>query len=157
MCFYSINNIFFCDRGCSFDSKKENDMKNFDIEEVRNLINEYNKSYGKRSEGDIVFFKDNYTNDAYSMPPGVEELKGIENIINYFKAGADSPKASVEVLLKDIIGGPEIVTEIGTYEIFDSASKSIDKGKFIALWKQEDGKWKIFREIWNTDVSHKNE
>ena len=28
---------------------------------------------------------------------------------------------------------------------------SVDNGKFIAIWKQEDGKWKLFREIWNTN------
>ena len=50
----------------------------------------------------------------------------------------------------EVTGGPEGVTEIGVYEMGDG-SKVIDKGKYIVLWKKEDGKWKLFRDIWNSD------
>jgi hypothetical protein len=37
----------------------------------------------------------------------------------------------------------------------DGKGGSVDKGKFIALWKQEVGKWKMYREIWNYDITLK--
>ena len=33
----------------------------------------------------------------------------------------------------------------------DKSGKEIDKGKYIVLWKMEDGKWKLHRDIFNSD------
>jgi len=45
----------------------------------------------------------------------------------------------------------KIWLEEGSYDFPDGKGGSFDKGKFIAIWKQEDGRWKLFREIWNSD------
>ena len=29
-------------------------------------------------------------------------------------------------------------------------TKTVDKGNYIVVWKKDDGKWKIFRDIWNS-------
>jgi ketosteroid isomerase-like protein len=34
----------------------------------------------------------------------------------------------------------------------DKDGKQIDKGKYIVLWKKEDGKWKLFRDCYNSDL-----
>jgi ketosteroid isomerase-like protein len=52
----------------------------------------------------------------------------------------------------NIYGNESLVVEEGTYNFPDGKGGSFDKGKFIALWKQEGGKWKLYREIWNTDM-----
>jgi ketosteroid isomerase-like protein len=54
---------------------------------------------------------------------------------------------------REIYGNEDLVVEEGTYNFPDGKGGSIDKGKFIAIWKQEDGKWKLYREIWNTDIT----
>ena len=51
-----------------------------------------------------------------------------------------------------MFGGKDGVTETGTYEMFVDKNVSVDKGKFIVLWKQVDGKWKMHRDIWNSDM-----
>jgi hypothetical protein len=30
--------------------------------------------------------------------------------------------------------------------------KVLDKGKYIVIWKKEDGTWKLHRDIWTTSV-----
>jgi ketosteroid isomerase-like protein len=37
--------------------------------------------------------------------------------------------------------------------MLDSAGNKLEKGKFIVLWKQEKGIWKMYRDIWNSDAS----
>ena len=49
-------------------------------------------------------------------------------------------------------GTEELVTEVGSYTMTDKAGKEIDKGKYIDLWKMEDGKWKLHRDIFNSDM-----
>ena len=57
----------------------------------------------------------------------------------------------VVITATNVYGGPDAVIEEGYYTFPGDDGVIYDKGKFIAIWKQEDGKWKLFREIWNTD------
>jgi ketosteroid isomerase-like protein len=61
-------------------------------------------------------------------------------------------EAVIELPAGNFYGDKNLVVEEGTYNFPDGKGGSVDKGKFIALWKQEDGKWKLYREIWNTDI-----
>lgn len=36
--------------------------------------------------------------------------------------------------------------------ILDKDGKQLDKGKYIVLWKKEEGKWKLFRDCYNSDL-----
>jgi ketosteroid isomerase-like protein len=51
---------------------------------------------------------------------------------------------------KEVYEGDETVTEVGTYEM-SGDSKTIDKGKYIVVWKKDGDKWKLYRDIWNSD------
>ncbi|MEZ5425916.1 MAG: hypothetical protein R2747_06615 [Pyrinomonadaceae bacterium] len=134
-------------------SKAENEnVKKFEIATVKAVIYEANKVYGERfTKGDKRFYEEKYVRDACIMPENIAEICGRENIKNYYYGSGEKNKLKITITPKDIIGGEEVVVEIGGYELFDETSKSIDKGKFIATWRQEDGKWKLHREIWNTD------
>jgi len=50
-----------------------------------------------------------------------------------------------------VYGSGDYVTEEGTYELFAAENKSIDKGKFLVLWKKTDAGWKMYRDIFNSD------
>jgi ketosteroid isomerase-like protein len=58
---------------------------------------------------------------------------------------------NVSLTTEEVMGGPEVVIETGTYELSGIANKSLDKGKFVVAWKKEDGKWKMQRNIFNTN------
>ena len=57
----------------------------------------------------------------------------------------------LNITTTDVWGTADFVAEEGTLSMLDKAGKEIDKGKYIALWKMEDGKWKIFRDCFNSD------
>jgi ketosteroid isomerase-like protein len=50
---------------------------------------------------------------------------------------------------KDEEGHNDIVFEVGTYVLRGKDGGILDKGKYLAIWKQEGGRWKSHREIWN--------
>jgi len=33
----------------------------------------------------------------------------------------------------------------------DSAGNTLEKGKFIVLWKEQNGVWKMHKDVWNSD------
>ena len=126
---------------------------NFDLTQVKNHIEEMNKAYSQRfTTNDSIFYVDRYCRDAEVYCPALPAVKGREAIRAFFYSGGNNTETVIELPPGNIYGGPDLVVEEGTYNFPDGKGGSVDKGKFIALWKQEDGKWKLFREIWNTDL-----
>ena len=104
--------------------------KDFKLEDVKAFINRSNKIYNERYlVNDINIINQKYCKDAC---------------------------LNIEVVAKNIYGGPVYVNEEGVYKIDDKNGKTLDVGKFIAIWKQENKSWKLYREIWNTDIDSTN-
>ena len=57
---------------------------------------------------------------------------------------------SFDLNTKEIFEGNDVVTEVGTYTMGDG-KKFNDKGKYIVVWKKDGDKWKLYRDIWNSD------
>src|SRR5687768_38957 len=125
----------------------------FNLDSVKTHITEMNKSYGQRFKtNDAAFYKERYCKDAAVYSPNVPAVVGIDSIINFFYNGGNNAEAIIELPPNDIYGNADLEVEDGTYNFPDGKGGNVDKGKFIAIWKQEDGKWKLYREIWNTDL-----
>ena len=43
--------------------------------------------------------------------------------------------------------------EIGKYTLNGEAGNVMDSGKYVVIRKQEDGQWKLHRDIWNSSLS----
>lgn len=140
----------------SCEEKKENNKETFDLAAVKNHIIEMNKTYSDRFvKNDTAFYYERYCKDAEVYSPGVPVVKGRDSIISFFYQDGKNKEAKIELPTGNFYGNSELVVEEGLYNFPDGKGGSFDKGKFIALWKQEAGKWKLFREIWNTDITPK--
>ena len=51
-----------------------------------------------------------------------------------------------------IYGNKDYVIDEGTYYLRYGKENTIDKGKYINVWKNIDGEWKIYSNIWNTNL-----
>jgi ketosteroid isomerase-like protein len=135
---------------CSSNDKKP--VTGFDISTAKNHIAEMNKSYSKRfTTNDTAFYTTRYCKDAQVFSPNVPAVAGRDAISKFFYGDGKNTETVIELPIGNIYGNEELVVEEGTYNFPDGKGGSIDKGKFIALWKMEDGQWKLYREIWNTD------
>lgn len=125
----------------------------FTIDPVKAHIMEMNKTYSKRfSTNDSAFYAERYCADAEVYSPAMPAVKGRNAIRSFFYNNGTNKEAVIELPAGNFYGDEDLVVEEGTYNFPDGKGGSIDKGKFIALWKQEEGKWKLYREIWNTDM-----
>lgn len=132
----------------------EHEETKFDIEPVKAHIVEMNESYGQRfTTNDSLFYFERYCKDAVVMGAHAPAVHGRDSIRNYFYNGGNNTELVIELPAGNFYGNAELVVEEGTYNFPDGKGGSVDKGKLIALWKQEDGKWKLYREIWNSDNS----
>ena len=123
------------------------------VDEARKAIAENNQTYGESfAKGDSTLFLSHYTADACIMPPDAPKLCGKEGVMGFFNYGTQKMGVkNIVVTTDEVFGSDQAMVEVGQYELFgDSArTKSMEKGKFIVVWKKEDGKWKMHRDIFN--------
>ncbi|MFZ1528033.1 MAG: nuclear transport factor 2 family protein [Ferruginibacter sp.] len=141
---------------CNQNPPADTRQKAFDLEQVKSHITEMNKTYGDRFlTDDTAFYQKRYCKDAQAMPEKMPALVGREAIQHYYYDNGKNRDFKVEIIAGNIYGNEELVLEEGTYNFPDGKGASFDNGKFIAVWKQENGIWKLYREIWNSNVSSK--
>jgi ketosteroid isomerase-like protein len=129
--------------------------KAFDLAPVKAAIAESNATYGDafvKNDASLLVAK--YTKDGCIMPAGAPKLCGPQGIGGFFGVAQKVMGVkSIKLTTEEVMGGADAVVETGTYELFGEGSKSIDNGKFIVSWKQEDGKWKMHRDMFTSSVA----
>ncbi len=126
----------------------------FNLDSVKVAIAANNKTFSEAIEkNDSALFISNYTTDGCVMPNGgAPKMCGAEGLSKFFGMAKQMGINSVKLTTTEVLGGKELVSEEGLYEILDKAGNAIDKGKFIVTWKEEKGSWKKYRDIWNSDM-----
>jgi ketosteroid isomerase-like protein len=125
----------------------------FDLAAVRKVVDSTNAVFSSMvSKGDSVGLASLYTSDAKFMAPNAPTASG-RNAIQSAFAGLFAAMGTPGLTLttNDLWGTEDLLTEVGSYTMTDKTGKEIDKGKYIDLWKMEDGKWKLVRDIFNSD------
>ena len=157
---FSITSLFIACSGNTAEESSSNTTTekaittSFDLAAVKKIIDSTNAVFGSMvSKGDSVGLASLYTSDAKLMAPNMPTAIG-RNAIQSAFAGLFAAMGTPGLTLttNDVWGTEELVTEVGTYTMTDKTGKEIDKGKYIDLWKMEDGKWKLHRDIFNSDM-----
>lgn len=126
----------------------------FDVAAVKTTIEKTTKEFESFvRNGDAAGIASLYATDAKLMGPNMPEAAG-RNAIQESFAGMIKTLGQISLSLhaQEISGNEEMVNEVGVFSMTDKAGKEIDKGKYIVLWKMEDGKWKLYRDCWNSDL-----
>ena len=125
----------------------------FNLDSVKTVIAASNASYGGHfATQDSAGFTSHYTSDACISPSGVPQICGTQGIASFFNMGHQMGIRDIKLTTKEVLGGKDAVVETGTYELFGAQGMSLEKGKFIVMWKEENGTWKMHRDIWNSDA-----
>ncbi|HUQ66091.1 MAG TPA: nuclear transport factor 2 family protein [Flavitalea sp.] len=121
-----------------------------DTVNYRAVIDDANKTFTAAAlKGDSAAIVAVYHPDANIYPPNeaaMDPKKMGSMIAGFAKSGI----TAFTLNTKEIFEGNDALTEVGTYEMGDG-KKTIDKGKYITVWKKDGDKWKLFRDLWNSD------
>ncbi|HET9745071.1 MAG TPA: DUF4440 domain-containing protein [Chitinophagaceae bacterium] len=157
--FISCSSVLFI--SCSNTSEESstnmassNETKlSFDLAAARKALDSTNAEFGKLVvKGDSAGIAAMYTTDGKLMGPNMPPASG-RNAIQSAFGGLFAAMGAIDLALTtvDVWGTSDMVIEEGTYTM-NQKGKEIDRGKYIVLWKMEDGKWKLFRDIFNSDL-----
>jgi uncharacterized protein (TIGR02246 family) len=92
-----------------------------------------------------------YAEDGEVMPPNSNTMIG-RAAIEAFWADFQASGIGVEGKDTEVYAHGDVGYEVGTYTVTDAGGVTIDEGKYVEIWRQVDGKWQIYRGIWNSNL-----
>ena len=94
-----------------------------------------------------------YAADGCRMPPNQETAKATQGILAALKSGKEQGIAKVKIGVTSAETKGEMGYAIGTYEITGPDGKHVDHGKWMNVSKKVNGSWKIYCDIWNSNMA----
>jgi ketosteroid isomerase-like protein len=130
----------------------KSDSTAFDLQKARSFIESENAKFSDETKrGDSVALGAHYASDGLLMFSNSEPMKG-KDIVSTWGSVIRMGVKDIRLTTVDLTGNAELLAETGTYEMFGENNAVIDKGKYIVVWKPENGNWKIYRDIGNTNL-----
>jgi uncharacterized protein (TIGR02246 family) len=125
----------------------------FDLAVLRKIIEENNVRFTKAHvTGDASLIDNMFTHDAKVLPPESEPVVGRSAIA---KLTADYIASGVTEFREEttnFYGNEDLLIDQGNYVMVYGKEKILEKGKYVNVWRKEDGTWKICSNIWNTNA-----
>ncbi len=139
---------------CAAPSSTRTDVRAFDLAATRALIIAQNARFTQAHvAGDSVTIDSMFTADARSLPPGGDAAVGLPAIhaltMDYLKAGITAFREETV----DFYGTAAYVVDQGTYELTYGQPSVTERGNYLNVWKQVDGRWRMQTNIWNTNTA----
>jgi ketosteroid isomerase-like protein len=101
--------------------------------------------------GDSVALASHYWPDAELLFANSEPIKGRDILLTW---GAMTHMGVKDFTFSttDITGDESFIIETGKYEMKDGKGTLVDKGKYVVVWQNRNGEWKLYRDIGNTSM-----
>jgi uncharacterized protein (TIGR02246 family) len=110
---------------------------------------EFGAAYGR---GDARAVAAMYTEGGQLYPPNESVVGGRAAIEEFWKAAMDSGVTGVELKTVEVDALGDSAIEAGTYTLFGKDRTTLDRGKYLVLWKRVGGAWRLHRDCWNSNV-----
>ncbi len=144
--------MVFTFMGCSNINKKDC-VNTFDLQAVKKIIEEKNKLFtAAHTTGDTAYLNNTFTKDAKVFAPNTDVVIGKKAIS---KLNEEWLSYGIKEFVEEttaLYGNEDFIIDEGTYFLRYGDENIIDKGKYINIWKKENGKWKLSSNIWNTNL-----
>jgi len=134
---------------CTTYKKASSSKSTFQLATAKGQIEEINQNYMELvARGDSTGVANLYSADARLFLSGRPVVVGRANIQTAFSHLLNSGVTKLNIETIEVFGSEDLLAEEGHVTIYVK-SKAVADEKSIIIWKKEDGKWKIFRDIAN--------
>lgn len=125
----------------------------FDIETAKKEIDKANLEFVDLfNKSDSVGLANMFTVDGKSMEPNEPAFIGRKKIQTHYSIVMNTGANKLGLVTTGLWGDENMLAEEGEFTFLDNDGKQLDKGKYIVLWKMEEGTWKLFRDCYNSDL-----
>jgi uncharacterized protein (TIGR02246 family) len=121
--------------------------------DIRGVIEQGNKQWSVAfSTGDSAALAAMYTPNAQLLPMHSEIVSGMEAIQQFWQGVIASGVKGATLTTLEVDEQGETAYEVGKYELRGEGNKILDHGKYVVVWKREQGQWRLHRDIWNSTL-----
>lgn len=126
---------------------------------AKTAIDAVNASWPRlTSTGHADSLADFYAADAVMMPPNMATVHGRDSIRAFF-ATLNTVKPTLTLKALAVWGSGSSATEMGRWNWTWAAGVTpppgfppADSGKYLVRWVEDNGKWLLAQDIWNSDL-----
>ncbi len=119
--------------------------------EARKAINLVNQQFMQAwKAGNAAGVAALYTEDAVFLAPHAEPVIGREAITKYVQGALNAGLKQIKLETVEFNRFGNIAHERGRYKLFTANGQVVDYGKYMIIWKKQDGDWKIHWDMYNT-------
>lgn len=132
---------------------KSETKPSFDLANAKKEIESANQEISQLMiKGDSVGLASAYSTDGAVMLNNMPSVKGKENLTKVWGSFMNAGLGGIDLTTLEIWGDENFITEEGVFTTKSKEGAQLDKGKYIVVWKKEDGKWKLHRDLSNSDL-----
>jgi uncharacterized protein (TIGR02246 family) len=128
-------------------NKKGEDFMAAQTNEIRKADDAFEQTFWR---GDSAGMAELYTEDGMLLPTGRDFIKGKKAIREFWQGAMDMGVKEAKLDIVEVEGQGDAVIEVGRYRLSGAGGEMMDQGKYIVIWKQDEGRWKLHRDIWNS-------
>jgi len=103
------------------------------------------------NSGDVEAVAALYSDDARLLPPNAELAQGRPAVAAEFAAMV-AAGLTIDLENVDAVVAGDVGYKVGTYTLLAPGGVTVDRGKYIDVWRKVDGQWKITNDIWNSNL-----
>ena len=130
------------------------------MENVRDAIASANQKFMDAfSRSDAAGIAALYTEDARLLPPDSQMITGREAIQSFWQGAMDMGLKEAKLDIVEVESAGNLAYEISRFALSGEqpGGESIKlTGKYVVVWKNQDGVWKLHVDIWNADAAAKS-
>lgn len=124
----------------------------FDLDATRRLVAELNERFtNAHVTGDVATVDAMFAPGAISYPPGAAAVSGLPALHDFTVAYLEAGLTEFREETTDFYGNAEYVVDAGTYVVTYGPDHVTERGKYLNVWQQVNGSWKIRSNMWNVD------
>jgi uncharacterized protein (TIGR02246 family) len=91
-----------------------------------------------------------YTAGAQLLPAHSDFVHGTAAIRTFWQSVIDMGLKGASLETTELEAHGDTAIEVGRYRLLAAGDAVADQGKYIVVWKHDNGKWKLHRDIWTT-------
>lgn len=117
-------------------------------QEIARVNRKFEAAIGRLNAHEVM---EVYTSSGSIMPPNSPIITGAAAIREFWQSVMDMGIAGAELRTVELDDHGDTVNEIGHFTLKTADGSVADTGKFIVIWKRENGAWLWHHDIWSSE------
>ncbi|MCG6954955.1 MAG: DUF4440 domain-containing protein [Gemmatimonadetes bacterium] len=93
-----------------------------------------------------------YTAEGQLLPANSDFVSGPSAIEQFWGGAMGMGIRTAKLETVELEAHGETAVEVGKYTLGGDEGQTLDQGKYVVVWKNDDGTWKLHRDIWTTSM-----